>query len=385
MTEDIQYTSLILSVRVLTHALSYVSRLFRDNSSVSFPFPPEEVVVWMDEAKGDCLHMQDLQEAVGGAPFECSSPETYWTKSAQFQTWWKNNIERKAKFQGLIRDADSSKPGVITGKSKRSFYCRMVVALAINIRNHFAKYIAENAGLVQVTVPSLDNMHPTLERHLIPIDSPGVRKSKARRLSQVSESSLDGLDLLSHTITTQDSGFGVGEAKKPEGELDESDVLGMGGLLSLRAYNPEADAVTFCENIYNRSIPGKDKKRTRDGRTSRQREAAELGSLIKHGFGLVQSEPGGPVTICGIQTGSAIRSFGIRNGDVVTHLDGRSVAGRTAEEVLLMLSEPRASEERRLDTSSSSEDSSSKPSNALQTMCHIDSHQIPSFLRLVSS
>ena len=364
---------------MLSHALSYTSEIFRESNSVSFPFPPEDIVSWMAEAKEDCLRMPDLQEAVGGTPFVYESPETYWTQSAQFLTWWKNNIERKAKFQGLIRDADTSKPGVVTNKSRRSFYCRMVVALAINIRNHFSKYINENAGLVQVTVPSLSNMHPSLERHLIPIDSPGMRKSKARRLSQASESSLDGLDLLSHTITTQDNGFGVGEAKKSEGELDESDVLGMGGLLSLRAYNPEADAVTFCENIYNRSIPGKDRKRARDGKSTRQREAEELGSLLKHGFGLVQTEPGGPVTICGIQTGSAIRSFGIRNGDVVTHVDGCSVAGKTAEEVsaLLRSQPPR-------EGSASGDCGPLTSSNALQNMCHIDRHQIPSFLRLVS-
>ena len=332
----------------------------------------------MAEAKEDCRQMSDLQEAVGGTPFIYESPETYWTHSAQFLTWWKNNIERKAKFQGLIRDADTSKPGLVSNKSRRSFYCRMVVALAINIRNHFAKHISENAGLVQVTVPSLSNMHPSLERHLIPIDGPGMRRSKARRLSHASESSFDGLDLLSHTITTQDNGFGVGETKKSEGELDESDVLGMGGLLSLRAYNPEADAVTFCENIYNRSIPGKDRKRARDGKSARQRDAEERGSLLKHGFGLVQTEPGGPVTVCGIQTGSAIRSFGIRNGDVVTHVDGSSVTGKTAEEVSVLLTQqPR-------DASASGDGGSLSSSNALQSICHIDRHQIPSFLRLVS-
>ena len=295
------------------------------------------------------LHFTLIQQT--GTPFDYSDPETYWTQSAQFLTWWKNNIERKAKFQGLIRDADSSKPGILTNKSKRSFYCRIAVALANNIRNHFSKHVNDNAGLVQVTVPSLENTHPSLEPLLIPLNSGAPRKVKLKKSNSLNGSEsgamaeLEGLDLLSHTISSQQVPPQESKSKSDSGnsELDESDVLGMGGLLSLRAYNPEAAAVTFCENIYNRSIPGKEGKRGKGKIGGKPREDEEVSPLVggnpfkDYGFSLVQKNASSPVTIMGVQSGSAAHTFGFRNGDIITHVDGRTVEGKPLDEIVNML------------------------------------------------
>jgi hypothetical protein len=251
-------------------------------------------------------------------------------------------VERKAKFTALIRDADSCKPGVQTSKSKRSFFCRIAVALSMNIRNHFNKHISENQGLIQVTVPTLENTHPSLERFLIPIGTVIPYKPSKRKLEGSSENSLEGLDLLSHTISSHNSTFEGNENKGRDGDLDESDVLGMGGLLSLRAYNPDTAAITFCENIYNRSIPPKEKRapKAREPRSSRFRgedDEDPTNPFRVFGFGLTQKEEGGPLLICSVRPGSAAYSFGIRCGDVVTHVDGDLVGGRSLAEVQDML------------------------------------------------
>jgi hypothetical protein len=310
-------------------------------------------------------------------------------------------VERKAKFQGLIRDADSTKPGVYTNKSKRSFYCRMAVALSLNIRNHFTKHISENAGLVQVTIPTLENTHPSQERFLIPIANLALRKVKPRRnAANASESSLEGLDLLSATISSQDMppGFEL-DTSNPvedvtESDLDESEVLGMVGALGmLRAYNSESAAplaaVTFCENVYNRtSIPAaKDSKDHRgkgrdrsNGHGSGEDDATmhESGDPFQEfGFSIQQtSYPAGPCSITSVVTGSAAHSFGIRNGDVVTHVDGKSVEGLRLEAVVALLL---------TDGVRPSFEPVQEPplhSNALQDMCHVNLHHVPPFLRL---
>lgn len=58
---------------------------------INFPFPHADIDLLLTQAREDCVHATDLQEAVGGTVFDNDDPETYWNHSVQFLTWWKNN------------------------------------------------------------------------------------------------------------------------------------------------------------------------------------------------------------------------------------------------------------------------------------------------------
>ena len=164
-------TSLVTSVGcsrafitcVLARALEHVKGM-RTTSSISFPFPTSDVEGWLKLAAQDCLSNKEYQLALGGTQFDAANPCTHWTSSIQFLTWWKNNVERKRKLQSLKRDAASVNPGDYSARGRRALYCRIAVALALNIRNHFDRVIAENKGLIQVPIPSLTSTHPEAEK-----------------------------------------------------------------------------------------------------------------------------------------------------------------------------------------------------------------------------
>lgn len=148
---------------VLARALEHVKAI-RCTSSISFPFATSDITDWLRFAAHDCTMNIEYQLALGGTQFDASNPSTYWTSPNQFLTWWKNNIERKSKLLSLQRDAASAHPGDYSARARRALYCRIAVALAINIRNHFDRVIAENKGLIQVPIPSLTNTHPATSK-----------------------------------------------------------------------------------------------------------------------------------------------------------------------------------------------------------------------------
>ena len=148
---------------VLARALEHVKSV-RSISSISFPFATSDIENWLHLAAQDCLTNKEYQLALGGTQFDASDPSTHWTSSSHFLTWWKNNIERKSKLRSLQRDAASANPGDYSARARRALYCRIAVALAINIRNHLDRVIAENKGLIQVPIPSLTNTHPVAEK-----------------------------------------------------------------------------------------------------------------------------------------------------------------------------------------------------------------------------
>jgi hypothetical protein len=78
--------------RVLSRGLAYVADLAARKVVVNFPFPHFDIKCWLELAREDCLCARELQEAVGGTPFDYDDPETYWSSTSQFLTWWKNNV-----------------------------------------------------------------------------------------------------------------------------------------------------------------------------------------------------------------------------------------------------------------------------------------------------
>ena len=51
---------------------------------------------------------------------------------------WKNNVERKSKYQSLVHDAKYG--GSDRQQCQRALYCQSVIALVQHIKSYFAKY-----------------------------------------------------------------------------------------------------------------------------------------------------------------------------------------------------------------------------------------------------
>jgi hypothetical protein len=96
--------SRLFIVSVLHKALAYVKSR---NQSTDFPFDKQLVKSWLEDAKNECTNVA-TPNCFGGIVFDRLNPKSYWTDSAQFFTWWKNNIERKGKFYKLQLDACSN-------------------------------------------------------------------------------------------------------------------------------------------------------------------------------------------------------------------------------------------------------------------------------------
>jgi hypothetical protein len=87
-------------VCVMEQALDYVSSLPHSPDAYSMAL----IKSWLEEAKRRC-QIGHVVPNLGGTAFSVHDPQTYWTDPRQYLTWWKNNIERKSKFQTLQRDA----------------------------------------------------------------------------------------------------------------------------------------------------------------------------------------------------------------------------------------------------------------------------------------
>ena len=88
-------------------------------------------------ATGDCEIDPTLLVNLGGTTFNIRDNATYWTNPDQFFTWWKNNVERKSKFQSLV--IDSRYVGSDRSMSQRALYCLSIISLTTQIKSYFGK------------------------------------------------------------------------------------------------------------------------------------------------------------------------------------------------------------------------------------------------------
>ena len=127
--------SRVFIVLILKEALNYCQSL---SHSPDFPFRNNLVKMWLVKVKNDCISSSPFPSSssscsnfpcdsplnlnlynpqhnhhqmkdfcfFGGTEFS-SNPSSYWTEPKQFFTWWKNNIERKNKFQNIIHDSET--------------------------------------------------------------------------------------------------------------------------------------------------------------------------------------------------------------------------------------------------------------------------------------
>ena len=70
----------------------------------------ELVSSWLELAVDDSRSLHNL---LGGTQLLESDYSTHWISPTQFFTWWKNNVERKAKFDILLQlgQSSSDRPG----------------------------------------------------------------------------------------------------------------------------------------------------------------------------------------------------------------------------------------------------------------------------------
>ena len=115
--------------------MEYVRAEHEDGRKVQPPFPEVEISRWLEQAHSDVQVDPAFELGLGGTPFDASDESTFWTLPKQFACWWKNNIERKAKFQVLHNDANVPDNCVDERVVTRAMYCRNAIALAQNIKN----------------------------------------------------------------------------------------------------------------------------------------------------------------------------------------------------------------------------------------------------------
>ena len=162
---------------VLYRALYTVSINFNQGMSITYPFHESDVNTWLAFAKEDCTD-EDFQDSLGGTHIDVQNPSTFWNQPKQFYTWWKNNIERKKKFELLQNDilyngSDSKLVArylslllqmlsiLIHDNSTfnnntyiyRALFCQSTVTLARNIKAYFERNITKTGVINSINIP----------------------------------------------------------------------------------------------------------------------------------------------------------------------------------------------------------------------------------------
>lgn len=115
------------------------------------PFPSDDIDEWIAGGARDCGIDPKLQASLGGTVFNVRDKTTYWTHSSQFFTWWKNNVERRSKFQSLVKD--SKYYGTDLLDTQRGLYCKSIIALTVHIKSHFTKNRGVSLPLLPLPLP----------------------------------------------------------------------------------------------------------------------------------------------------------------------------------------------------------------------------------------
>jgi len=143
------------------------------SSKATMPFPTSEVQQWITAGTRDCGIDPNLHSSLGGTAFNIRDKSTYWTQPSQFFTWWKNNVERRSKFQSLVND--SRYYGRDFQDSQRALYCKSVIALTTHIKSHLSKNKGVALSLTPLPLPP-----PTPKKSSIsPVVKAGRPPSKA--------------------------------------------------------------------------------------------------------------------------------------------------------------------------------------------------------------
>lgn len=119
----------------------------------------------------------------GGTIFETGDLTSYWQSTAHFLTWFKNNVERRKKFNMMIADSSTEKMAEAdcdpTGKSQsRVLFYKAVVRLVSNIQAMHSNNLAEPDGrlkLFALPEPIPNYIRPRLAKlmrthHFLPTD-----------------------------------------------------------------------------------------------------------------------------------------------------------------------------------------------------------------------
>lgn len=124
-------------IATFNRAFEYALNCYEQGESFGWPYSSSLVSEWIYKATEDMKMHPEMDDLYGGGTsFDAEDISTYWNLPAHFFTWVKNNIERKAKFQGMLVDAqlDSMKVATNNKFKSRATFCDSMVRLVLNIQ-----------------------------------------------------------------------------------------------------------------------------------------------------------------------------------------------------------------------------------------------------------
>jgi hypothetical protein len=179
------------------------------------PFPSVDIDQWIAGGAHDCGIDPQLQASLGGTAFNVRDKTTYWTHSSQFFTWWKNNIERKSKFQSLVKD--SKYFGADLLDSQRALYCKSVISLAMHIKSYFSKNRNTSLSLLPLPLPPPNNKQSVSSISPVTKSGRAIRSpAKASSLAPCKESFTSVVEIAENTADGLLDGRTLFRPIKPE-------------------------------------------------------------------------------------------------------------------------------------------------------------------------
>ena len=127
-----------------------LQKYYRQNSIFPYLSHHQAVQLWIDRAKEQSGKNPLILTELGGTVFDAADPTTHWRTSAQFFTWFKNNVERRSKYEALLNDSRiSSTTNTNEAQNiaiiQRAKYCQSIIALTKEIRALLRKRISHSA------------------------------------------------------------------------------------------------------------------------------------------------------------------------------------------------------------------------------------------------
>ena len=83
---------------------------------INHPFPNAFIMKALSFARNYCFENPELEMLYGDIKFSLLDASSYWRDGEEYQSWWKNNIERRATFNRFI---DIANPATTETKLKK--------------------------------------------------------------------------------------------------------------------------------------------------------------------------------------------------------------------------------------------------------------------------
>lgn len=118
--------------KVLDLALAY-TRSTTDPSTGKYlclPFATEDVMSWLQQASVFCVDHPQYKECLGGSELDPRNMRSFWRSPKQLNTWWKNNVERKDKYNRLRLIAGTCLSGTLDETDSAFLFDKRLVLMS---------------------------------------------------------------------------------------------------------------------------------------------------------------------------------------------------------------------------------------------------------------